>query len=188
MIDKVKRQTEKHFIRSNAPQFTDNVDILFCLEPMRSWALKPWLLRKTFSFFKEGNEFVFILCPCFLSETLFQEQKKHLVLLKRTVECTSECLLRNSSDTGCLILDIACVVVCVCLPGYFYLSEGLWRKLSKPRSFISSGPNAPLSSAGGFPSSPFTLFSRLLLPTLSSPSPQEKHTHMLHRCSQIVFQ
>lgn len=107
---------------------------------------------------------------------LFQEQKKHLVLLR------VECLLRNSSDTGCLLLYIASVWLRVSseilLP-----FRGALKEVIKPSVFHVLRPQRSPLLAGGFPSSPFALFSR---PHFLHHHLRKKHTHLT--CSQIVSQ
>lgn len=128
---------------------------------------------------------------------LFQEQKKHLILLKRSVlkktkQKTKSDVPQSAFSETPLTPDAytsrysVCVVVCVFRDTFTFLEGGFEGSYQNLLSFISSGLGALCSSAGGFPSSPFTL--AYSCPHPSSPLPREKHKHMLHRCPQIVFQ
>lgn len=184
-------ETEKHFICLNRLSVHQQHQHLpsWALNKYRRgllWlcvgALEPWHCRKALE-----RKLVFLhLVPRLpvwesrTNETSHAVKEKSRVEYKKQkkqIRCASEYLLRNSSDTGYSLLDILSVWLRCVFRDTSTFSEGLWRKLSKPRSFIFSGPSAFLSSAGGFPSCPFALLSRLLLPTPSAPLPQEKNTH-----------
>lgn len=130
-------------------------------------ALKPWHLRKMLFLKKEtslSSSSALASCLGVVSrtkETSCSVEEEWSGVKKKNQMCLrvpSQKLLWRRMLTS---RYSECVVACV-FRDTFTFSEGLWRKLSKPRSFIFSGPSALLSSAGGFPSSPFALFSRLL--------------------------
>lgn len=131
-----------------------------------------------------------VLASCYL----FQEQKKHLVLFKKTkklskkkkkIRCTSECLLRNSPDTRCLLLDIASVWLCVS-SGMLLPFGAALKEVIKTLLFHLLRPQRSLLLRRWFPLQRLhSLVSLTLTHTFFTPY-LRINTHMLHCCPQIV--